>query len=103
MVILDTTIIIDHLRLQGSQKSFLRKLEEKYSKDLLAVSILTIQELYSRQSTKDQKKKSTSSQLLDRSKSYPIHTRYLSLQEKSSETQTIWLLSLMPQLEQQQL
>ncbi len=55
MVILDTNIIIDHLRLRGSEKSYLRKLEEKFTKDLLAISILTVQELYSGQSTKDSK------------------------------------------------
>ena len=53
MVVLDTNIIIDHLRLQGSGKSYLRKLEEKFTKDLLSVSIIAVQELYSGQSTKD--------------------------------------------------
>lgn len=53
MVILDTNIIVDHLRLQGTGKSFLRKLEEKLGKEQLAISLISIQELYSGQSTKD--------------------------------------------------
>jgi len=56
MVILDTNIIVDHLRLQESRKSYLRKLEEKFTKDLLAISIITVQELYSGQSTKEPRK-----------------------------------------------
>jgi len=56
MVILDTNIIVDHLRLQKSEKSYLIKLEEKFTKDLLAISIITVQELYSGQSTKEPRK-----------------------------------------------
>ncbi len=56
MVVLDTNIIIDHLRLKESGKSYLRKLEEKFTKDLLAISIVTVQELYSGQGTKDLKR-----------------------------------------------
>ena len=55
MVIVDTNVIIDHLRLQGSAKSRLRQLEDKFTKDLLAISIVTIQELYSGQSTTNSK------------------------------------------------
>ncbi len=52
MVILDTNIIIDHLR-QPSEKSRLRELEEKIPIRDLAISIITIQELYEGKSTID--------------------------------------------------
>ena len=50
MVILDTNIIIDHLR-QHAQESLLMKLEKQYSKARLCVSIISIQELYEGRST----------------------------------------------------
>lgn len=53
MVILDTNIIIDHLR-QPFKKSKLRQLEEKISVKDLAISIITIQELYEGKSTLDE-------------------------------------------------
>jgi len=57
MVILDTNIIIEHLRLSSlGKKSILRKLNEKYSKDELAISIISIQELYEGLSTKNEQK-----------------------------------------------
>lgn len=52
MVVLDTNIIIEHLRLQSkTQKSKLIKLVEYKPKETLAISIITIQELYEGKST----------------------------------------------------
>jgi len=52
MVVLDTSIIIDHLR-QKTTDSLLRRLAVKY-KNQLAISVVTLQELYEGQSTRDQ-------------------------------------------------
>jgi len=54
MVILDTSVIIDHLR-QKTKNSLLRRLAVKY-KNQMAVSVITLQELYEGQSTRDQVK-----------------------------------------------
>ena len=53
MVVLDTSVIIDHLR-QRPENSIFIKLAEKISVDSLAISMVTIQELYEGKSTKDQ-------------------------------------------------
>lgn len=52
MVILDTSIIIDHLRQEG-QRSKLDKIREQFPKEQLAVSVISVQELYEGQSTRD--------------------------------------------------
>lgn len=52
MVIIDTSVVIDHLR-QKTKDSFLHKLAVKH-KNQLAISVITLQELYEGQSTKDQ-------------------------------------------------
>lgn len=56
MVILDTNIIIDHLRQSPDKKSHLIKLAEKKPKQALAISIISLQELYEGQSTKKEEK-----------------------------------------------
>ncbi len=56
MVILDTNIIIDHLRQKPGSKSHLEKINDAEGKDYLAISIITIQELFEGRSTKDQQK-----------------------------------------------
>ena len=57
MVVLDTNIIIDHLRLQDRKKeSKLLHIARQKPKEILAISIISIQELYEGRSTKDQEK-----------------------------------------------
>lgn len=57
MVVLDTNIIIDHLRLQAGQaESKLMVLVKTKPKEVLAISMLTIQELYEGRSTRDAQK-----------------------------------------------
>jgi len=56
MVIIDTSIIIEHLRLPKNKKSTLIKLVEQKPKEVIAISIITIQELYEGQSTKNKNK-----------------------------------------------
>lgn len=56
MVVLDTSIIIDHLRQAKKEKSQLDKITASKPKEILAISIITIQELYEGQSTKDLQK-----------------------------------------------
>lgn len=51
MVVLDTSIIVDHLR-QPAEKSKLIKAIESFPNERFAVSIISIQELYEGQSTK---------------------------------------------------
>ncbi len=50
MVVIDTNIIIDHLRQRGRGKSILEKLATDHPKGDLAISVLSIQELYEGQS-----------------------------------------------------
>jgi tRNA(fMet)-specific endonuclease VapC len=57
MVVLDTNIIIDHLRLQDASKdSKLIKIATKRPKETLALSILSVQELYEGRSTRNAQK-----------------------------------------------
>jgi predicted nucleic acid-binding protein len=57
MVVIDTNIIIDHLRLQKTeQESLLMKLAKQLPKETLALSIISIQELYEGLSTRDSQK-----------------------------------------------
>lgn len=58
MVILDTSIIIDHLRQSKKKKTILTGLVEKFSREELAISVVSIQELFEGQSTKDTEKES---------------------------------------------
>lgn len=54
MVVLDTNIIIDHLRMQDAQKdSELMKIAKQKQKEVLALSMISVQELYEGNSTKD--------------------------------------------------
>ena len=53
MVVLDSNIVIDHLR-QYPKKSKLREIEEKTLAGSLAISIITVQELYEGKSTLDE-------------------------------------------------
>lgn len=55
MVVLDTSIIIDHLR-QPPEKSKLIKLLQAHPEEALAVSVISLQELYEGQSTRDEEK-----------------------------------------------
>jgi len=55
MVVLDTSIIIDHLR-QKNGETYLMELAEKSPKENLAISVITVQELYEGKSSADQKK-----------------------------------------------
>ena len=52
MVVVDTNIIIDHLR-RGVRKSALVKLEAKMPDEKLLISMITIQELYEGRSVDD--------------------------------------------------
>lgn len=52
MVVLDTSLIIDHLRQTGQQETLLRRVQNTVKNDL-AISVISIQELYRGQSTKD--------------------------------------------------
>jgi len=56
MVILDTNIIIDHLRYSKTGESMLLRLVKKIPKEELAISVLTVQELYEGISTRDKQK-----------------------------------------------
>lgn len=51
-MILDTNIIIDHLR-KPSDESLLTKMTKNHSNETLGISVISIQELYEGKSTKD--------------------------------------------------
>lgn len=56
MVVLDTSIIIDHLRQPKKKPSRLIRLAKQKPKETLALSIISIQELYEGKSTQEPKK-----------------------------------------------
>ena len=56
MVILDTCIIIDHLRTGGKKESKLMAIARKKPKESLAISMISVQELYEGKSTRDEEK-----------------------------------------------
>lgn len=55
MVILDTSVIIDHLR-QSAEKSLLLKVFRAHQEETFGISVVTIQELYEGQSTKNEER-----------------------------------------------
>lgn len=55
MVILDTNIIIDHLR-QKNKTSYLEELAQTFSKESLSLSVISVQELYEGKSTEEENK-----------------------------------------------
>lgn len=58
MVILDTSVVIDHLR-RPPKQSHLYKLRKRILKETFALSIVSVQELYEGQSTKVEQKEQT--------------------------------------------
>lgn len=58
MVILDTSVVIDHLR-RPPKQSYLYKLRKRILKETFALSIVSVQELYEGQSTKVEQKEQT--------------------------------------------
>lgn len=56
MVVLDTNIIIDHLRQTPGKETLLKSIARKTQKEDLAVSVLSVQELYEGKSTRDEEK-----------------------------------------------
>lgn len=56
MVVLDTSIIIDHLRQSGAKETRLMKIAKKVAKENLAISVVSIQELYEGRSTRESEK-----------------------------------------------
>lgn len=56
MVVLDTNIIIDHLRQTPGKQTYLKTLVKKHKEHNLVISIITIQEIYEGKSTKDKEK-----------------------------------------------
>ena len=53
MIVLDTNIIIDHLRQSPNRQTYLKTLVKKFKEYNLAISIVTIQEIYEGESTKE--------------------------------------------------
>ena len=56
MVVIDTNILIDHIRRSNNADSYLVKLHKSKSSLEIAISIITIQELYVGQSSKTSEK-----------------------------------------------
>ncbi len=56
MVILDTNIIIDHLRQSQRNDTLLMQIAKKISKENLALSVVSVQELYEGKSTREKEK-----------------------------------------------
>ena len=56
MVILDTNVIIDHLRQSGAKETLLLRIAKRTARENLAISAVSIQELYEGRSTREPKK-----------------------------------------------
>lgn len=56
MVVLDTNIVIDHLRQTGKGDTLLLRIAQKVPKEMLALSVISLQELYEGQSTRQKQK-----------------------------------------------
>ncbi len=56
MVILDTNIIIDHLRQSPNKDTLLKNIARKTKKEDIAISVITVQELYEGKSTMNEEK-----------------------------------------------
>jgi len=56
VVVLDTSIIIDHLRLPPGKDTHLKRAVRSEGKENLAIAMITVQELYEGKSTKDTQK-----------------------------------------------
>lgn len=56
MILLDTNIIIDHLRQFKEKESILMEIANNHSKEDLALSVISVQELYEGISTKEEDK-----------------------------------------------
>lgn len=56
MVVLDTNIIIDHLRQPPHKDTLLKRIARKTRKEDIAISVITVQELYEGKSTLDEEK-----------------------------------------------
>jgi len=56
MVVLDTNIIIDHLRQNNNKETALTAISRRVSKENMAISLVTVQELYEGLSTKERVK-----------------------------------------------
>lgn len=65
MVILDTSIIIDHLRQKENRDSCLITIVKDHPNEIIAISIISIQELYEGGSTKDKNKERYLIKILD--------------------------------------
>ena len=55
MVVLDTNIIIDHLRQSPDKQTYLATLVKEFKEHNLSISIISIQEIYEGKSTKEKK------------------------------------------------
>ncbi len=56
MVVLDTNVIIDHIRRSQNTKTILDAIETRASQGQLALSMISVQELFVGRSTRDEKK-----------------------------------------------
>lgn len=56
MVVLDTNIIIDHLRQPKTRESHLVRIAKEKAKEALTISMVSIQELYEGKSTRDEER-----------------------------------------------
>lgn len=72
MVILDTNILIDHLR-RRQKPTVLDKLEEKNKGEIFCISMITIQELYEGKSTIDENKEKDILTLINNLRVFPYN------------------------------
>jgi|SRR3990170_727368 len=88
MVILDTSVIIDHLR-RPPKASFLIKLFESRPQQIFGVSVVAIQELYEGKSTKDEIKENHLLSILGTLEILPYNTEVAKLAGKIARDSAI--------------
>lgn len=79
MVVLDTNVIIDHLRLPKGSETILIKIIRLNPRDIIAISIISVQELYQGRSSRDPMKENDIRMILDNVKILPYGVKVAKL------------------------
>lgn len=79
MVVLDTNVIIDHLRLPKGSETALIKITRLNPRDIIAVSVISVQELYQGKSSQNPMKENDIGMILDNVKILPYDIKVAKL------------------------
>lgn len=79
MVVLDTNVIIDHLRLPKGSETALIKITRLSPSEIIAVSVISVQELYQGKSSRESMKENDIRMILDNVKILPYDMKVAKL------------------------